>query len=196
MTLPDTLVLATGNAHKIREIGEILRGLPVKLRSVSEFKNIPAVVEDAPDFKGNALKKADAIMRATGFAALADDSGLEVDALNGEPGVRSARYSGGGDADNNRLLLERLTNVPEERRTARFRCVIALCVPGQAPVFSEGKVEGRIGFAPGGAGGFGYDPLFRADGFSMTFAEMEAEAKNAISHRGRALRELRTLLFV
>lgn len=189
MNLPETIVLATNNPHKVEEISQIL-GRGPKLRTLAEFNGVPDVVEDRPTFEGNALKKAWAIMQATGLPALADDSGLEVDALYLAPGVRSARYSGGGSRENNKLLLLNLDGIEPERRTARFRCVVVLCIPGREPITADGKVEGRIGFEEKGEGGFGYDPLFFPEGFSKTFAEMAGDEKNLLSHRGNALKNL------
>ncbi|MFH0919247.1 MAG: RdgB/HAM1 family non-canonical purine NTP pyrophosphatase [Fibrobacterota bacterium] len=188
----DKIMLATNNKHKISEIKEILSGLDVTLLPLSTYPEVPEVIEDQPTFEGNALKKAWEISLHTGLSALADDSGLEVDVLNGEPGVRSARYSGGNAEDNNRLLLKNLEGVPAEKRTARFRCVVALVVPDQPPIIAEGRVEGRIGLAARGEGGFGYDPLFIPKGQTRTFAEMEGTEKNGISHRGKALTLLRS----
>ena len=188
------VVAATANPGKLAEITEILDGV-VELRP--RPTEVPDVVEDAPDFVGNARLKAAALVAATGHAALADDSGLEVDALGGEPGVRSARFAGDGasDADNVSLVLERLTGVPDAARTARFRCVIVLQRPDGTEVVADGAVEGRITDAPRGESGFGYDPVFvPVEGDGRTFAEMSAEEKHAISHRGRALRSLTTQL--
>ena len=190
MMLPEKIVLATNNQHKVEEIKQILGQGKTKFLTLSEFKDIPEVVEDQDTFEGNALKKAWAIMHATGLSALADDSGLEVDALSLAPGVRSSRYSGGGVSENNRLLLLNLEGVPEQRMTARFRCVVALCIPGKDPVVAQGRVEGHIGFNEKGKGGFGYDPLFIPEGHNVTFAEIGSKEKNALSHRGNALKLL------
>lgn len=181
------LVIATRNRHKLDEIRAILGpGAPV-LKSALDFSDIPDVVEDGDTFEANAQKKALALAQATGGWALADDSGLEVDALDGAPGVFSARYAGepSDSAANNAKLLRELSGVAN--RTARFRCVLCLARPGAAPRFVDGRCEGRIVAALRGANGFGYDPLFMPDGFEVTFADMPAAQKNEISHRGRAL---------
>lgn len=187
------LVLATANRKKLAEMARILDGLGVRLLSVADFPSMPDVVEDAGSFEGNALKKAREVMRHTGLASLADDSGLEVDALGLAPGVYSARYAGEGatDADNVDKLLLELRDTPAQERTARFRCVIALVTPDGAERTFEGKVEGTIGSARHGDNGFGYDPLFFPEGHGRTFAQMAAEEKDSMSHRGRALAAFR-----
>ena len=187
------VVVATRNSKKVAEIGRILDGTAVGLRDLGEFPGCPEVEETEDSFEGNALKKAREVAAFTGLPALADDSGLVVDALDGAPGVFSARYAGedADDMDNNRKLLKELEGVPEERRTARFVCVIALSVPGGGEHVFEGRVEGRIGHESRGATGFGYDPLFVPEGHERTFAEMSGEEKDSMSHRGRALRKLR-----
>lgn len=183
------LYVATHNQHKIREIGEILSGIEI-------VPDDPAgVVEDAPDFAGNALIKVRAIAKShPGEWCMADDSGLEVEALGGEPGVRSARYAGGhGDtAANNELLLRNLEGV--DNRAARFVCSIALVSPDGREFSVEGSCRGRIIESAAGAQGFGYDPLFVPEGYEQTFAELSAEEKNALSHRGRALAAARKVL--
>jgi XTP/dITP diphosphohydrolase len=188
------IVLATRNQHKVDEIRAILRPLGVELLSACDFLGAPDVVEDGDTFEANAIKKAVALANATGMAALADDSGLEVDALNGEPGVRSARYSGEGatDARNVAKLLRAL--VGRSARKARFRCVLALAEPSGRIRTAEGRCEGRIIGEPRGRSGFGYDPVFVPDGHEQTFAEMDSIEKNRISHRGRALAALRATL--
>jgi XTP/dITP diphosphohydrolase len=183
------LYVATHNQHKIREIGEILSGIEI-------VPDDPAgVVEDAPDFAGNALIKVRAIAKShPGEWCMADDSGLEVEALGGEPGVRSARYAGGhGDtAANNELLLRNLEGV--DNRAARFVCSIALVSPDGREFSVEGSCRGRIIESAAGAQGFGYDPLFVPEWYEQTFAELSAEEKNALSHRGRALAAARKVL--
>jgi len=161
-----------------------------------EFPAWPPPVEDGETFLANAEIKARYFARLSGLWTLADDSGLEVDALGGEPGVRSARYAGepGDDKANNALLLERLKGVPAERRTARFRCAVVLSDGHDVLASAEGAIEGRIIEGPRGGGGFGYDPLFWVDEKGMTTAEMTAAQKHAISHRGQALRRLRERL--
>jgi XTP/dITP diphosphohydrolase len=191
------LVLATANPHKTTEIRSILAAAGVPVELVPRPDDVPDVVEDAPDLEGNARLKAVALAEATGLPALSDDTGLEVDALDGRPGVRSARYAGeDGDAVANvAKLLGELADVPAARRTARFRTVAMVRWPDGREVAASGTVEGVIADAPRGEGGFGYDPVFLADGADgLSFAEMDAAAKDAISHRGRALRALASLL--
>ncbi len=190
---PFELVIATRNKKKIEEIRRILEGLQVTLYSIDDFPGCPEVEEDADTFEGNAVKKAVAVARFTGKPAFADDSGLEVYALNRAPGVFSARYAG-PDADDHKnrgkLLLE-MTGIEKDRRGARFVCLVALAFPdGKVEIF-EGFVEGRIGTAPRGSNGFGYDPVFYPTGHDRTFAEMRADEKDALSHRGMALKKLR-----
>lgn len=186
------VVLASGNAGKLREFAAMLADAGLVLRPQSDFDIAPPP-EDAPTFVENALTKARHASRLSGLPAIADDSGLEVDALGGQPGVHSARYAGepSDDAANNACLLRALADVPAERRSARYRAVLVfLRAPGDpAPVIAEAIWEGHIGVQPRGAGGFGYDPLFvLADG--RTAAELDAKAKNRASHRGQALRIL------
>ena len=190
------IVLATGNLGKVRELKKLLENMPVEVLSLADFPELPEVVEDGSTFAENALKKARQISRATGLLTLADDSGLEVDFLGGAPGVHSARFAGPrkSDADNNQKLLELLKDVPEEKRTARFRCVIAVAAPGARVETAEGTCEGIVGFAPKGEGGFGYDPLFYVPEFGRTFAELSMDIKNKISHRGKALIKARDIL--
>lgn len=188
------LVVATRNRKKIEEIGRILRGLPVTLLSLDDFPGCPEVEESENSFEGNALKKARETAAFAGKAAIADDSGLEVGALGGEPGVFSARYAGAdaSDADNVDKLIREMRSV--ERRDARFVCVIALAFPdGKTAVF-EGIVEGSIGRHPEGTRGFGYDPVFYPLGCDRTFAEMTPAEKDSMSHRGKALERLRKYL--
>lgn len=191
------VVLATGNAGKLREIAALLAPLAVEVIPQSAL-GIASVEETADSFEANALLKARHAARAARLPALADDSGLEVDALDGRPGVWSARYAGAdaSDADNNALLLRELAGVPEARRTARYRCVIAYVrdAADTAPCIARGSWEGTIAAVPRGHGGFGYDPLFVPAGAQLTAAELPAAAKNAVSHRGRALAELLRLL--
>ena len=222
-----TLIIATRNAHKVEEIRGIL-GAQFQFLTLRDFPNAPAVIEDADTFAGNSTKKAWELARwlasqpatfnlqpSTAFV-LADDSGLEVDALHGVPGVHSARFAAldtgvegnSPDAENNAKLMRLLRDVPEGKRTARFHCVIALtpiigdasasaspvCAADERELRTElfdGACEGRIAFVPGGAGGFGYDPLFLPEGFVQSFAELGEEVKNRISHRARALEKLR-----
>ncbi len=186
------VVLASGNAGKLQEFTRMLADSGIELLPQSDFGVEPAA-ETAPTFVENALAKARQVCEHTGLPAIADDSGLEVDALDGAPGVHSARYAGGaGDEANNRKLLAALNGVPTEQRTARFRAVLVYLRHSDdpAPVIAEGIWEGRIAEAPRGNGGFGYDPLFEiTDG--RTSAELPADEKNRLSHRGQALAELR-----
>lgn len=186
--------MASANPHKVAEIAAVLADFELVARPAE----VPEVVEDADTLEGNARLKAVAIVSATGEAAVADDTGLEVDALGGAPGVRSARYAGDGatDADNVARLLDALGDVADDAgRTARFRTVAFVCLPDGAEVVAEGTVDGTIARAPRGERGFGYDPVFVPDeGDGRTFAEMAPDEKHAISHRGRAFRRLATLL--
>jgi len=193
----DTVVLATRNAAKLRELARILGaedpgGAQIRLAGLDEFPGAPDVPETGATFEENALLKARAIADYTGLPAVADDSGLCVDALNGMPGVLSARWAGGhgDDQANLDLVLAQVADVPGARLGAQFVCAAALVVPGGAEWVVTGRVEGRLIRAPRGSGGFGYDPIFLPDGFGQTTAEMTAEAKDAISHRGRAFRAL------
>jgi XTP/dITP diphosphohydrolase len=178
---------------------EILSGPDVSLSDLvrwgdlSEFPDWPEPVEDGPTFRANAEIKARHYARQSGLWTIADDSGLEVDALDGEPGVHSARYAGlpRSDRANNALLIERLRDVPADRRAARFRCVVVLSDPERILAWAEGHVDGRIIDEPRGDSGFGYDPHFRVASAGMTAAELAPEQKNAVSHRGQALRGLR-----
>ena len=187
------VVVATGNAHKLTEIRAILSGLPVRLVPMSDF-DLPAPVEDGDSFEANALIKARACRDGTGLAALADDSGLEVDALDGRPGIFSARYAGPSatDAENNARLLAELAEVPHEDRTARYVCAAAyVSAEGEAHVV-RGTLEGRIIDEARGSHGFGYDPYFiPRGGVGRTCAELDPAEKDAISHRGEAFRALR-----
>ncbi len=182
------LVVATKNPGKLREIREIL-GSEVRLLSPADFPDVGDIVEDGRTFEANAIKKALAVAYHTGHVSLADDSGLEVDALDGAPGVYSARFAGekATDEQNNRKLLRLLEDTPDEQRTARFRCVIAVGKPDGTVQTAQGTAEGRILHGPRGTGGFGYDPLFLVSGERRTFAELQAEEKNRLSHRGKAL---------
>ncbi len=186
------IVVATRNRGKLREIGEALDGLPLKLHSLDEFPDAPEVVEDGDSFLANAQKKAREIAAHTGMKALADDSGLVVDALDGAPGIFSARYAGAGatDESNNQKLRADLAEVPAAARAARFVCVMALCSPDGEVVVAEGAAEGEIIDEPRGDNGFGYDPIFFYPPLGLTFAELPSEEKHQVSHRGQALRAL------
>ncbi len=190
------LVLATNNRDKVAEIKELLQDLPVEILTLQEYPDLVMPEEDRSTFAGNAAKKAEAVSRHSGEIALADDSGLEVDALEGRPGVWSARYAG-KDADaaaNNRLLLEELKLVPPERRTARFKCAIAVALPGRKTEIVEGSCPGKIAESLKGQDGFGYDPLFIYEPIGLTFAQMSRDKKNKVSHRGKALQAARKML--
>lgn len=190
------LVVATRNRGKLQEIQAFLDGIVATVRCAADFADFPETVEDGLTFQDNALKKAREAMRFTGLPALADDSGLVVDALDGCPGVYSARFAGegGDDAANNRRLLEELDGIPAGQRQAAFVCVLAFVTPtGVEQVFS-GRVGGAVLAAERGDGGFGYDPLFLVDGFGRTMAELSLDEKNAISHRGQALQHFRAFL--
>lgn len=191
-----TLLVGTGNKGKAAEIAHALEGLPWRVVSLKDYPSVPEPVEDGDSFEVNAVKKAKYYAEQFGVTALADDSGLVVDALDGAPGIYSARYSGpdATDEKNNRKLLEALAHVEPAQRTARFVCCVAFVQPDRETHIERGTVEGHIGHEPKGSGGFGYDPLFTPDGFQKTFGEMSAEDKLAISHRGRALNKLREYL--
>ncbi len=185
-----TLVIASRNRDKIRELANLLKNLPLVVRAAEEFPEVPKVIEEtAPDLRGNALLKARAVAKASGRWALADDTGLEVDALDGAPGVETARFAGpdASYADNVALLLERMAGAAGQRG-ARFRTVVALCDPDGETTTVEGVCEGEIRTKPAGEAGFGYDPVFAPkEGKGRTFAQMSMAAKGAISHRGRAI---------
>lgn len=184
------LVLATRNPGKLLEIRRLLADEGIEVMGLDAFSEIEEIEEDGDTFTANACKKAQTVANATGYPALADDSGLEVEALSGAPGIYSARFAGhqANDDDNNRKLLARLVDVPPPRKAA-FRCVMAYCLPGGDCRFFEGRLEGMILPAARGAGGFGYDPLFLVPEYGKTLAELPVEVKNRISHRGQALRQ-------
>lgn len=184
------IIFATGNANKMKEIREILADDEREIVSMKEAGISADIVEDGESFEANALIKAKAIMELTGDLVLADDSGLEVDYLNGEPGIYSARFMGEDTsyAVKNQAIIERLSNVPDEERTARFVCAIAAAFPDGELVTVRGTMEGRIAYEPKGENGFGYDPIFFLPEYGMTSAEISPEKKNELSHRGKALR--------
>lgn len=199
MTAPITIVLATRNTKKIPEMQAVLTeaGLNATVTGLGEYPDTPEVAETEPDFEGNALLKARVVARHTGLPAVADDSGLRVDALNGMPGVLSARWSGrfgdesgNKDAANLELVLDQLADTPEERRGAEFVAAAAVSFPDGTEDAVEGVFRGSVTHKPRGGNGFGYDPVFVPDGDTRTMAEMSAEEKNAISHRGIAFRKL------
>jgi XTP/dITP diphosphohydrolase len=191
------LVLATKNQGKIREIEKTLDLPRLRIRSLQDFSDLPEVEEDGRTFLENAFKKAQVCSQASGQAALADDSGLEVDFLNGAPGIFSARFSGAGATDetNNQKLLSLLEGVPEEKRTARFICQMVLYLPDGTWIQTEGNCPGTIAQSPRGDHGFGYDPIFYLPEFCKTMAELSLEEKNRISHRARALEKIRVHLW-
>jgi XTP/dITP diphosphohydrolase len=186
------VVLATRNAHKVGEVRRILAPYAIELVSLSEFPNVADVVESGATFADNALLKASAVAEATALPALADDSGLAVAALNGMPGVLSARWAGrhGDDRANLQLVLDQLADVPDERRGAAFVCAAAAVTPEGGRLVVEGRVEGVLIRSARGSNGFGYDPIFVPVGEARTTAEMSPAEKDAISHRGKAFRTL------
>jgi XTP/dITP diphosphohydrolase len=194
VSAPPRLLVATANPGKVRELAAILADLPVQLVGLRDLPGeAPDVEETGATFLDNARLKAHAYADWSGLPALADDSGLEVDALGGAPGVRSARYAGEGasDADNLAKLLAELDGVPDDRRAARFRCAALLADPDVGEWYAEAAWEGRVISTPRGDGGFGYDPVFVPTGWQRTSAEVDAATKNAVSHRSRAFHALR-----
>ncbi len=193
---PVRLILATANRDKIREMRHALDGLPVEILTRDDYPGLPEVVEDGLTLDDNALKKARALCEATGLPSIADDTGLEVDALGGEPGVDSSRFAGpeATYAETVDLLLKKLDGVPRERRGARFRCVIAFVEPDGIEVLVEGACEGEILTERRGEEGFGYDPVFYVPAKGRTFAEMSVAEKDGISHRGLAMSRMRQLI--
>ncbi|WP_437546568.1 RdgB/HAM1 family non-canonical purine NTP pyrophosphatase [Sorangium sp. So ce367] len=196
---PLRLLAATSNRGKLVELRSLLSDLPIEVLSLADvLPGAPPVVEDGATFLDNALLKVRAGALRSAMVTLAEDSGLEVDALDGRPGVRSARFAreGATDAENNEALLAALADVADDRRRARFRCVMVLLDPRSEaqPIVTEGRCEGWIGRQPRGAGGFGYDPLFVVEGYGRTMAELGEAEKNLVSHRGKAAREMRSSL--
>lgn len=190
------IIFATGNQDKMREIREIMADMDVEIQSMKEAGIQADIVEDGETFEDNARIKAQAIANDTDAIVLADDSGLEIDYLNKEPGVYSARYMGENTSYTikNQALLDRLQGVPKEKRTARFVCAIAAVLPDKEVLVTRQTMEGYIGNEPEGENGFGYDPIFYLDEFGCSSAALTREQKNAISHRGKALRAMRDLL--
>jgi XTP/dITP diphosphohydrolase len=190
------LVVATRNRGKIIELGALLNGLVDKISCVADLPNFPDTIEDGATFEENALKKAREASAFSGLPALADDSGLIVSALNGRPGVYSARFAGegAGDVANNERLLQELQDVSASARQAAFVCVLAFVIPQRVEQTFVGRVSGQILEKPTGRGGFGYDPLFWVDGFGCSMAELDLDQKNHISHRGQAFRQFREYL--
>jgi XTP/dITP diphosphohydrolase len=195
--MPPLLVIGTRNRKKLQEIQEILGDLGIELRDLTSYPDAPEVVEDGTTFEANARKKAVELARALGHWVLGEDSGLVVPALNGRPGVYSARYAGkqGDDAANNARLLAELAPLPEDRRAAYYVCTAALANPqGEVQAVVEGRCHGVILREQRGGGGFGYDPLFLIPEYHRTFGELSARVKHALSHRARALEQLRPVL--
>ena len=190
------IVFATGNAGKMKEIKEILSDMDAEVVSMKDVGIAVDIEENGKTFEENAVIKAKAVAALTEDAVLADDSGLEVDYLNGEPGVYSARYMGEDTSYiiKNQAILDRLAGVPKEQRTARFVCAIAAALPDGNVLVTRETIEGYIGEKPAGSNGFGYDPIFYVDEFGCSTAELTEEQKNRISHRGKALRKMKTLL--
>ncbi len=185
--------IATGNAGKLREFRELLTPLGIEVLGIDDLGPVE-IIEDGDTFEANAIKKARTILEMTGDIVIADDSGIVVDALDGAPGVHSARYAGESgksqDAANNRKLLEAMQGVPDNQRQARFVCALALCKPSAAPITFMGTFEGSVGYEERGSNGFGYDSVFIVLGDTRTSAELNRDEKNGMSHRGKALQDL------
>ena len=190
------LIIATSNKNKLKEFKELLKGFPFTILSLADFPHIPPVVENGNSFYENALKKATTVAHITGKLTVADDSGIEVEALGGKPGITSARFAGEGasDEENNAKLLGELADVPPEKRGACFKCVLVVAPAEGKTDFVEGECKGTIINEPRGKYGFGYDPLFLVPEYNKTFSEITPEEKNKISHRSRALRKLLEIL--
>ena len=190
------IIFATSNKNKMKEIREIFADLPAEILSMGEAGIEADIVEDGTTFEANAIIKAEAVQRLSGAIVLADDSGLEIDYLNKEPGVYSARYMGEQTAYHikNQSLIDRLAGVPDAQRTARFVCAVAAAFPDAPTQVVRGTIEGQIGYREAGENGFGYDPIFYVPAFGCTTAELSPEQKNAVSHRGNALRLIRPLV--
>ncbi len=189
----EQIIIATKNKGKIREFKDFFKVYGIEVLSLFDLdKNLPDIAEIGATFEENAALKAEQIASLLNKPVLADDSGLMVDALDGAPGIYSARYAGEEKSDdaNNEKLLNALKSVPKEKRTAKFVCVLAVCVPEEKTVFQTGICEGKIASMPQGSNGFGYDPLFVPDGYTKTMAEIPAEEKNRISHRSQAIKKL------
>ena len=190
------MIFATGNENKMREIRQIFGGFGFEIQSMKEAGIDIDIVEDGTSFQENALIKARAVHEASGALVLADDSGLEIDALGKEPGIYSARYLGEDTSYDikNANLIDRVKDVPEDRRGARFICAVAAVLPDGRSLVQTGVMEGRVAYAPAGENGFGYDPIFFLPQYGKTSAQISPEQKNAISHRGQALRMMKTAL--
>lgn len=194
--LKKKIIFATGNEGKMKEIREILQDMNVEVLSLADAGITTEIIEDGTTFEENAIIKARTIMQETGILTLADDSGLEIDYLNKEPGIYSARYLGEHTSyrEKNRVIMERLQGVPDEQRTARFVCAIAAALPNGEILTTHGTIEGRIGYEERGENGFGYDPIFYVPEYGCSTSELNSEQKNEISHRGKALRAMREKL--
>jgi len=193
--MTDKIILASSNAGKVREINNLLSDHGIEVVPQTEY-GVSDAIEDGLSFVENAIKKARHAAKHTGLPAIADDSGIEVDALNHAPGIYSARYSGEGDEKNNEKMLKELEGVETDKRNARYQCVMVFMRDAEdpTPIIAQGAFEGRILTEPKGDGGFGYDPIFSPDGYDKTFAEMSPEEKNALSHRGKAITQLAAFL--
>ncbi|HHV72209.1 MAG TPA: XTP/dITP diphosphatase [Clostridia bacterium] len=190
------ILLATGNEGKIKEFKKLLEDLPIQLVSLKELDRPPKILEDGKTFLDNAKKKALELAKFSNLLTLADDSGLEVDYLEGAPGVYSARFAGenASDSDNNKKLLQLLAGLPLEKRQARFICCLVIAYPDGNYYVAEGKCEGLIAFEPKGQNGFGYDPIFYLPQLAMTMAELSPEEKNSLSHRAEAMRKMKQII--
>jgi len=190
------VLVATHNPGKLKELKVLLDGLPAELMLLDDIGIQDEIEETGTTFEANARLKAEGYAARSGLLTLADDSGLEVDALGGEPGVYSARYGGPGkdDDDRNQMVLDKMKDVPDGERSARFRCVIAVAEPGKVLFTTEGRVEGAIAYEPRGSNGFGYDPIFWMAEYGATLGELGPEIKNGVSHRSRAVQAARERL--
>ncbi len=190
------IIVATKNRGKVREIRKALKGLGLKIYSLNDFSDVPEIEEDGESFTENALKKARFYSKHFGKLTIADDSGLEVDALEGLPGIYSARYSGEGasDRENNQKLLREMEAIRISKRGARFKCVMAMVFHDGREAVAEGSCRGRIGFREMGKKGFGYDPLFLLPQYGKTMAQLTLKEKNRVSHRGKALKKLKKII--
>ena len=190
------ILVATRNEGKVREIRKVLKPLGLRIRSLKDFQDLPGVKEDGKSFSENALKKARFYAKRSSLLTVSDDSGLEVDALDGRPGIYSARFAGekASDHENKQKLLREMGGIPPSRRGARFRCAIAIVSPDRREAVVEGECRGRIGDEEKGKRGFGYDPLFYLPRLKKTVSQLTIEEKNKISHRGKALRKLKGVL--
>lgn len=190
------MIFATKNRGKTREIRRALKGLGFQIYALDDFSNVPEIKEDGKSYTENALKKARFYSKYFGKLTIADDSGLEVETLNGLPGIHSARYAGekASNRENNQKLLSEMKGIPLSKRGARFKCAIAIVTPDGREAVAEGSCKGRIGFREVGKRGFGYDPLFILRQYGKTMAQLTIEEKNRVSHRGKALRKLRRVI--